>query len=305
MLPQVLQPAEYRTPVAELNIDGLGLCCFNSSLREWEVAFLRDSGHNLEIKVREVDREGKIIQELTNPPIPSGDTGSIIRLSVDNSSGTHLNDFEKGFFKTLPRFSRAGDDSYDFRWTIDFVGRNMPHGNFNGLITKAEKPERVNVTIVTIPNALLYTKRVTRDSVILAPDNGQGPGGSPVFGRTNEVVGGAVYATTQGAIRLEYVGGSSSIPTVTLSQPATAGNLYEISLTNMDVSKLETSQARVVIGSYVEGDFKHYYDVIKVTGQKHTLHAPHRGLARAIDGDCHIEGVGHDGGSISTLMPLL
>ena len=305
MLPQVLQPPEYGTPVAELSIDGLGLCCFNSSLREWEVAFLRDSGHNLEIKVKEVDRQGKIIREFPNPPVPRGDNGSIIRLSVDNSSGTHLNDFEKGLFKALPRFSRTGDDSYDFRWTIDFVGRNMPHGNFNGLITKAENPGRVNVTIVTIPNALFYTKRVTQDSVILALENVPLPENSPVFGRTNEVVGGAVYATTQGAIRLEYVGGSSSIPTVTLPQPATAENLYEISLTNMDVSKLETSRARNVIGGYVEGDFKNYYNVIKVTGQRHTLHAPHRGLARAIDGDCHIEGAGHDGGSTGTLMPLL
>lgn len=295
MLPQVLQPPEYGTPVAELLIDGLCICCFNRSLMEWEIAFLRDSRHEMEIKIRKVDLEGRVLGEaqLQTPPVDS----KLIRLTLDNGSVAHFDDFEKGFFKALPRFSRAaGDDSYDYRWVFDFVGREAPHGNFRRFVK-----DKVKVTIVTIPNALFFTKRVTKDSVILTLRDGE-PEDGYVLGRTNHTVGAAIYATSPGNIRLDHVGGGSLLE---VPLPHGPEYLYEISLTNMDITQPEFSPARRTLGEYVEGDFKTYYQVLEVTGAEHTLFAPRRGPHGVIDGDCHAEGVGHNGGNIDTLMPLI
>ncbi len=300
MIPQCLQPPEYRTPVAALTIDGLGLCCFgkNYSPKKWQVAFLRDSGHELEIKIRQVNRQGRVIKYFDRVVVPRNK--HLIRFYVAGGSDAHYDDFGHGYYKTQTTFSRDGDNSYDFRWALDFVSTEVPHGNFVKLIKKSDHPGRVDVTIVSIPNALFYTKSVTDDSVVVAADP-NGPSQGTVLGRTNAEVGAVIYSATPGEIQLKYDDGT---PVLTHPLPYVPDHLYEISLTNMDSAKLGTYKERILPDNYVTGDFHYYYEVIEMSGPKHKLFAPRRPVYhRAIDGDCHIGRVSLADGLMDLITP--
>lgn len=297
MLPQILRLPEYGTPVAALTFDGLGICSFNNSLKAWEVAFIRDAEHELTVKVREVDHAGKIIRDMNRIPIDA--SRRLIKLSVDNGSVAHFTQFNKGFFRTPSASpSRLGDDNYDFRWVIDFIGREVLNGNFRTF------NKQMAVTIVTVPNALFYTQRVTTDSVILAPEGTERPEDFPVFGRTNELIGAAIYARPPGMIKLEYAMPNGT-PTGSVTEdplPQVDGHIYEISFMNMD----DEGRSRKVVGSYAEGDFHRLYNIIGVTGaRKYSLFAPRRYHLLSEEGDCHMGGAGHDGGNLPSLMELI
>ncbi|HVG33314.1 MAG TPA: hypothetical protein VM911_09545 [Pyrinomonadaceae bacterium] len=302
MLPPVLRPAKYNTPVAAFTIDGLGACWFNrhTTPREWEIAFLRDEGHIFTIGVTEMDQQGRIVQTF---PDTSVDLSKHLRFTVANSSDAHLsrNEFPDGFFKAAPDFSRTGDDSYDFRWVIDFLGKEVPHGPLVKLLKKLERPGGLDVTIVSIPNALFYTKSVTEGSVILAEQPKPSQDGF-VLGRTNQTVGAGIYATTPGDIGLVNENGDRVLP---FPLPYVKGHSYEISLLNMDkVNKLD-AKWRTEEDDYVLGDLHRYYDIMEVRGPKYQLFAPR--VPRAIDGDCHVVGMGHNSESIPNfdLMTLI
>ena len=299
MLPQILQPSEYGTPVAAFSIDGLGICHFNRNSKAWEIAFLRD-GHQLAVKVKEVDRDGKIIRDVTPNPIPINATSKHIRFFVNNASVAHFADFPQGQFRAAPAFSRSGDESFDFRWVVDFVGREVPNGDFRRFENSG-----VGLTIATIEKALFYTKRVTSDSVIVAPNASTDPEhDGRLLGRTNEVVGAAVYAAQPGTIHLEYAATASTPASEILTLPYVAGHLYEISLTNVDENKYEP--VRALVGNYVKGDFQNFYKIIGVTGPNtYAIFAPPRSSLRSVDGDCHLGGLGGDCGGGDSLLPLI
>lgn len=301
MLPQILQPPQYGTAVAALSIDGLGICCFNRRDKIWEIAFLREEKHQLMLGIKEVDRAGKIIKDVgTFGPLgPS----KLIQFSVDNFSDVHLNDFPQGFFRAAPGFSRDGDENYDFRWIVDFVEKN---GGFK----KLKKPAFV-VTIVRIPNALFYTKRVTTDSVLIAPDDSTDPEkDGTVLGRTNEVVGAALYAkpisTGQKFIHIQHAQDTTTTPEPLVDPlPQVPGHLYEISLTNLDTTKARADRA-FVGKNYVKGDFQKFYEIMDcVNSTKLAIFAPPRGGIRSVDGDCHVGGAGGGGTGPDSLMDLI
>ena len=293
MLPQALKSSDYGTPVAALTIDGLGLCRFDSSL-VWEVAFLRRD-HQLALKVKRVDQKGKIVKDF--PIIPIDDFRRIT-FSVGNGAAFHFTDFPQGAFTLPSGFSRFGDDSYDFRWVIDFIGREVGNGDFRAF-RKGE-----SITVLSIPNALFYTHAVTADSVIIAPRDTPTPEAFPAFGRTNELVGAAIYAKPAGTIRLDYAepNGTPIKPLIELDP--VLDQLYEMSFTNLDSEKL--ADKRALVGDYVPGDFAQYYRCLDVTGSKqYQLFAPPRTSARARDGDCHLMGAGHFGGTLPSLKDLV
>ncbi|HEV2915915.1 MAG TPA: hypothetical protein VGX92_21720 [Pyrinomonadaceae bacterium] len=296
MLTEVLRPARYNTPVAALTLDGLGICHFNPDSKEWQVAFLR-KGHRLAIGVKQVSLEGRIIRSFT--PIEVDSSVERLRLTVDNPSEVHLgaDEFPDGFFKAQPNFTiedrKTKDDSYDYRWVVDLINE-VPH-QFNRLLRKSERPREDQVTILSIPNALFYTQRVTADSVLLAPEpKGPDDPESFVFGRTNELIGAALYSTQQSA-GVTLVNEATNEPPPGLPEmPAGAGRLHEISIFNLDGragGKLGP-RPRDLIGNYVPGDLDLYYTVIDAA-PRHQLFAPPRSGPRAIDGDCHLGGSGH------------
>jgi hypothetical protein len=302
MLPQVLQPARFNTPVAALTLDGLGICHFNRNAnpKEWQVAFLR-SGHRLAIGIKQLDPEGRIIDTIL-PPTPIDPLVKHLRWVVSNPSDVHLgaSEFPDGFFRDQSNFPGADerkmrDDSYDYRWVLDLINE-VPH-QFNGLLGEGRRLPEDRVTIISIPLALFYTRRVTMDSDILARHD-QTPQQGAVLGRTNELVGAALYSTQPGA-SIQLIDVATGQPLQNFpSLPAAAGRLYEISIFNPDgVPKGELDdRPRDVIQSYVRGDLHLYYSVMSVPEvTRHQLFAPSRSGARAIDGDCHLGGAGHNG----------
>lgn len=303
MLPESLQAGTFGTPVAALNIDGLLICCFNhgSGYKGWEVAFVRDGGHSLNLKVRIIDLRGKVLAERVQP-LPCG--LDFAELKVDNGSDSHYSHFPDGFFNRPSSFSRRGDDSYYLRWAIDFVGSEIPHGRFLNLVRKADQP--APVTIVRIPNSLFYTERVTHDSVIMTPQGSdENDARAFALGRSNEEIGGAVYSTRPGKIGLVDKAGNLVLGTdhnPILNDPHTQGQIYEISLMNMDVHKTSGKRLKTLSGAYVHGDFHYYYNYIKVSGDHYDLLAPSRVGPRAKDGDCHGVMVSS---AVDTLIPLI
>lgn len=303
MLPQVLQPVRFNTPVAEIILDGLGICHFkqNANPREWQVAFLR-KGHRLVIGIKQLDAEGRIVDTILLPTLIDARVKHL-RWVVSNPSDVHLGagEFPDGFFRDQSNFPginerKTRDDSYDYRWVIDLVNE-VPH-QFNGLLTEGQRPQEDKVTIISIPLALFYTKRVTPDSAILARHDQTAQQGA-VLGRTNELVGAALYSTQPGAtIQLMDVVAGQPLQNFP-SLPAAPGRLYEISIFNLDErarGKLD-DRPRDVTQGYVRGDLHLYYDVMSVPETtRHQLFAPSRSGTRAIDGDCHVGGAGHTGG---------
>lgn len=315
MLPLVLRPARFNTPVAELIIDGLALCCFSGGTGEWQVAFVRPA-HRLKIEVRLKTLSDVVVQTLTPFEVPMNLKD--VRFTVGNPSNAHFRAFPEGFYKATPdfppeeRMTRGND--YDYRWVIDFDSE-VPHGRVRRVFKESERPGMLPVTIVRIPNALFYTADVSRHSVVLAPipKAPANPESFP-FGRTNKEVGAGVYATrtADGQIGLVDRHGRD-VPGAPFPLPYVADHLYEISILNMDVqSKIAADPKRLVGGDYVLGDLHFYYDLMEVDGPKHYLYA--RREPRAIDGDCHPltldgdchpVGAGHNGGSVTGLDRLL
>ena len=323
MLPQVLKTADFGTAVAALTIDGLGVCCFNPDSAEWEIAFPRMAGHRFIVKVKQVDQLGRIVRE--SEPTDVLDIRQI-QIQVDNGSQAHLDRFPEGFYKAKPEFSRREDDeSYDYRWVIDIAGYEVPHGPCQGLKTGQK------VTIVTIPSALFYTKRVTTEAVVLAGATTNPEKDGMALGRMNEQIGAAIYTVKangngagngNGALEIKDKATGDAILT-DFPMPLQPGLMYEVFLVNMDEEGVQDlgpapegdPEALGVVPPpaaletfsefYVPGDFHRLYDVIKVTGTPHQIFAPPKSLLRARDGDCHAVGLGHDGGNIHTLMGLI
>jgi hypothetical protein len=284
-------------PVAYLTIDGLGVCSFNREL-VWEVAFIRP-GHDFRVEVSQEEitgpGTGRVISNGTHY-VP--EERERLELVVENGSQAHYDIYPKGAFTLDGAFSRESANSNDFRWVIDFVGRELEvrHGRFVRLKRKNELG-RVPVTVATIPNSLFYTDSVSRDAVILAPDDGTDPnaGGGTVLGRTSEQIGAVILANPPGTLRLIGADGDIELP-------YSRGHVYQISLTNMDDRKLRERQAGVQNITYVRGDFSHYYDIIEVNGQHYELWAPVRSN-EARTGDCHAVTAGDP--PVTRLMPLI
>ena len=296
MLPHVLQPRNYGAPVAALTIDGLVISSFNQESRNWESAFLRGA-HNFLIHVKEVDLlTGEIVRESAPTPVRETD---LIKFVVNGGSERHFQDFSQGYFKTKPEFIRLQeDDSYDYRWVVD-VTSEIPHGEFVDL----KRPADDRVTIVTVPNALFYTKRVTQDSVVFTLEGSDPTVASDpnrfVLGRTNELIGAVLYAEAPGGIEINYV--DTGEPVVDFPMPYDAGFFYDISMMNMDLGGENGEGEHAGAGAYVEGDFNQVYKLFDFsTEHKFQIFAPIPPDSlednRTLDGDCHGTGSGGGGG---------
>jgi hypothetical protein len=274
MLPPSVVSALPLIPVAYLTIDGLAVCSFNRDDQAWEVAFIRPD-HQFDIVAFHEELTGRIIERQRHG---ASTLNARLVLEVENGSQEHYNTYPNGAFILPGNFSRLDEDSRDFRWVIDFVGREVPHGHFIRLKGKDE-PNRPPVTVAKIPNSLFYTDAVS-EAVILAPE-GADPSAGTVVGRSNEEIGAVILADPPGTVTI-----SGADEPITLEYEP--GHVWRISLTNMDTGKLKDRQAPVDEGIYVAGDFHRYYEVIEVDGTQHyQLWAPGRPAVRGRAGDCH------------------
>lgn len=303
MLPLEFLSANADPRAALLILDGLGVCCFNDTdprHKFWEVAFLRYSDHSLKITVGtdeyNIAPDVKTIDILTN-----------------NGSSHHYDKFKKGYLEIEDEFSRVSGNRYDFRWVPNFVGHEIPHGTFKGLKTRAMNRDRVGVTLVRIPHSLFYTDEVTDNYVIFSPKELDDPSHGLIFGPTNEVIGALLLADQPAGLKIVIGDGSggacdSKAKTITncvidLSQE---GGILEVKIENMDDPKRQLLKDRdgfwpraaerrqhipkhLKVKSYLEGDFKYYYEVIDVDGEQLTLWAePKDPEMKNRLGDCNL-----------------
>ena len=315
--------------IANVIIDGLGICCFNdtnSQNKFWEVAFLREKKHLLKINAGGKEYE-------ISPDVKT------IDFLVNDGSNEPYDTFKKGYFEVGKEFYRTCGHESDFRWVPNFVGDEVPHGKFIKLRTRAENRNRIPVTLVRIPYAVFLTHSVTKDFVILAATRSKDPRHGQVFGATNEVVRGSMYATKPTGLKIMVGNGgggracelnSEKIDNCVIDVPYKAGEILRVELTNMDEPKKSFMEAaakadvraivppsrsvpeRLKVRNFLVGDFSHYYNVIDVEGSELTLWASkreqsgpstkdRRGLNRL--GDCNLVRVESD--EINSLEPLL
>jgi hypothetical protein len=291
--------------VADINLDGLAICCFNPTEKVWEIAVPRYEDHDFTIYIQEKNLEGPL-------GIPCQfriDGARRIEFTVENGSNSQYAQYPQGYVTIAKEFDRNAAPSFDFRWTVDCAGAEVEHGEFRGLKRRRDHPQRVDVTLIRVPHSLFYTKEVTAAPVVMAPINSRDACEGGLFGRTNSKVGGAVLGS--GIPKLTIVNPEN--PNSEISLDYKLGHWYEIEITNMDKDKsgdegeealLAPAAKKPKIKDYKKGDFHRYYDVLDVAGEKQSLWAPAKGNDKGGLGrlsDCHSVWVS----GVETLSPLL
>jgi hypothetical protein len=301
MLPQSISSGVAGLLVANLNIDGLAMCCFNAEERLWEVAFLREKHHHFGIEIERVDAAGSSVTVGGCGEIPA--STRLIDLVVEDGSDSHYDQYPGGYYDSgrpldFPRWPDADWSDVDFRWTIKFSDPDIHR--VTSLIKQTREGGRFGVTIMRIPCSLFYTAKVT-DSPAILSRQGDGPCDGFVLGHSNDLIGGLVMAAGPSAARIVAQDGSCAI-----DMPYVEGCRYEIYLVNMEPSKrspeLRAAPGHSPVRSFVKGDFHLYYEVVETSGDKYFLWA--KGRQRHGEGkmgDC--DGVWVS--DLTTLMPLI
>lgn len=296
-------PAEL---TAVLSIDGLAVCHFNkadTAHKLWEVAFLREQTHDLKILITQQTPLGEQIDDKGQ----SYDVPKEVRrleLVVENGSESHYAQFPDGHFSTQAEFGRSvGDDRNDFRWVIDFVGGEVPHGKFSRLIP----PSAFDVVLLKIPSSLLYTERVTRSPMLLLRAGMKNKDESFVFGHTNEVVGAHVLTERPGsAVLIGTDLNGNPIEPFPIPLPHQEGFIYHIAFENMErkrfqqISEMKAGnihgKGKPQLKEYAEGDFDLFYKVIEVTQpERYNLYGPKPTSEKGKLGDCNLVSVSGTG----------
>lgn len=282
---------DYGILVAKVTIDGLGICCFNTANKRWEVAFMQGE-HEASVQVKKLGADGSETTVLA----PTTFKKEILDVSMANGSEAHYHSYPDGYFFT-ESFSRK--EAHDFRWVIDFVGGEIPHGQFLSL----KKPNSP-VTIVRIPNALFFTQQLTPYPVKLVPIGSPSKEGFEL-GCVNEAIGAEIFAYAGGAITLLEKENEEDRGT-SLGGPFEyeTGQIYLIELTNMDTDKA-ARQSKLMRQlnepALVPGDLHNYYEMIKVSGRGYEIWtAPNEPSFFIRTADCHSVRA-----TVNTLMPLI
>lgn len=277
MIPQSISSKLTDLQVAELTIDGLAICCFNSAEKLWEVAYPRHQQHDLFIIIQELDATRRPVGSPVSHTVPAGVRSFTI--SLTDGTDTHNAVFPSGgpadanFRRTAPN-----NDPHDLGWIIDLAGAEPGH-EFSRLLPRQESQR--DVTLAQIRHSVFFTSRIGDDPVRLSPRNTDDPfgPGSRVLGHTNEAIGGVLLAAKAGEVRFESdPAGSLNIAPLPYDQT----RRYAIRIINED------RQLGVMKGEFIKGDFHFFYDLIEVNGEQQELWAVPKPLAlgSASNGDC-------------------
>lgn len=237
--------------IARVTVDGLGVCCFNSAEKKWDIAFLRDV---------EPDCHQLVLQIEEGPTLLINENERLI--SFETVKGHFPAEFASGYFDNGPindrrRRPSAGPETENFRWVID-LERDVAH-DFVGL--KRNPPTRL--TRAFIHDAVCYTLNVSHDNLVLV-HNDQDPTGMPnppVFGRTNDEISADMFCDADGEVFI-------TIDREEIwRKPLRPGNPWKICLTNLCVNLHYPSGLH-------KGDFQNFYKVIDIRGVPHALWGP-------------------------------
>jgi len=289
-LPPVLTSAP-GLRAAELVIDGLSVCCFNSTNAErfWEVAYPRPDNHELHITIQRLNGAGQPVGQPVTHRIDA--LVNRISISLTNGSLEHYNQFPHGG-PADPEFHRraADNDRHDLGWLIDLKGHELGHGNFLRLMPK--HPSRP-LSLANIRHSLFCVLKPEDEEVRISPRSKNKPNAPHSFplGRTNTEVVGVLLATRPGEIRFDFLPeGLNRIDPL----PHDQNTRYHIDIINSDTLDAQHEPP------WVKGDLYLFYDkVIAVDGIQKDLWAIPGGRF-APDGDCHSTGF-----SGATLEPLI
>jgi hypothetical protein len=288
------------TTVAQLTVDGLGICVFNDGssnggVKFWEVAYLRRMRHNLVITIAELDAQGEPIAGKV-VPYPVDESVESFRISLTSGSEAHYGVYPQGG-PADPNFVRTATNNspHDLGWIIDVTAQEAQH-DFNRLVPKSESG--VNATLAEFRHSFFYTRKPGAHPVRLAPltDNDPNSAASIELGQSNEELDGLLLASAPGEITFEFEP-ARCFSINPLSYDLNGHCRYRISIINEDE---QFSQPK---GGFVRGDFHFYYDVMEVNGEKQDLWARPRPTTPGspADGDCN---VGRAGG-LSSLRALI
>jgi hypothetical protein len=236
--------------LARVTVDGLGICCFNSGEKKWDIAFLRlpePACHELLLKV-----EGEEEVEINE---------SVGLVSFETVNGHFPDGFPQGYFDNGPVNRRvnpsAGAETENFRWVIDLENNDdVPH-HFIGLKNPPETP----LTRAFIQNAVFYTLNVSPRELVLVHDTvNPNPISDPfVLGRTNDEISADMFCNPGGELVIR-IGGEERF-----RKPYRPGNPWKICLTNLCIGT-PTQPPRLH-----KGDFQNFYKVIDISGTPHAL----------------------------------
>ncbi|MCU0239950.1 MAG: hypothetical protein MUC29_10955 [Pyrinomonadaceae bacterium] len=150
-------------PTATIYIQGLAITCFNKEKGRSETAFLRQTEHNLSLKIIKVkDEKEEILYEFseTNEDLPRKN------LSIEISGIG--NPKTKGFSKFEPNvFDRSQGELNDKKhlgWIIDLESNEFHHKKL-APTEQAESLHDLPLTPLFIENAHFYTKQRTQYKV--------------------------------------------------------------------------------------------------------------------------------------------
>lgn len=254
---------------ATISFEGLAVLCFNQHFNNdqgrWEIAIPRFNDHFLTIKIPglfnlQVDRTVKLIEIKDREGVPTKPTHEI--------------------GATFNRKERASNDPNDFRWVRDFTDNTeLPHTNVQP-ITKAENPNRVDVTMLYVYDAVFYTKniepevvkmiRANQEDTVPVTGNALTPAvpGAPSLldqledlGSEAKVLGIDVQSPRGGAVDIIF----DSVIATTIPQGNTP---REILIRNLEDAEI-TDDERFIITAKSQfrlGDFFRYYQLFKVDG---------------------------------------
>jgi hypothetical protein len=253
--------------LARVTVDGLGICCFNSELSMWDIAFLRlpdTTCHRLLLSV-----EGEDLIELDR---------SVRSVSFETVNGHFPSGFPDGFFDNGPINRRmpptTAAERENFRWVIDLEDDNdVPHG-FIGL----KDPPETGLTRAFIHNAVFYTLDVSAQDLILVHDNvdPNPPMPSPPrLGRTNDEIAADIFCNPGGELVIK-INEEEVFP----RKPQRPGDPWKICLTNLCIEGPPHGRP------FRKGDFQNFYKVIDISGPRHALWGDPRiyGMAQCYPG---------------------
>jgi hypothetical protein len=269
-------------PVAQLTIDGLGICCFNDGAKFWEVAYLRRAQHDLNITIEELDEQGETVPN-TVVTYRVDDRVQSFTIRLTGGSEAHYAVYPRGG-PADPNFVRtaANNDPHDLGWMLDITGPEPQH-DFRRLVPKSESG--ADATLAQLRHSFFYTRKPGDQPVRLSPVGANDPLSteSRELGRTNEEIDGLLLATTPGEIMFDFepVRSFSINP---LPYDVNRPPRYKISIINEDTQLSELK------GGFIRGDLHLLYDVIEVGGEKQDLWARPRPTTpgNPSDGDCNV-----------------
>lgn len=243
---------------ATVLLDGLAVCCFNETARQWQVAFLQQPHHDHDVKLSVKTTKGQVIVRPTR--VPAGSRVGIT--TVKGVRPDYENTFKGGFFSNglvNRKEAPSPDEQKNFRWVVDLEDpRDIDHGR-----VRLKRPSSPPV-LTTISDAVFYNHLVTpsRPHHFYVLLHGQDPNklepgkrDKYEFGRVNDEIAGDIKCEEGGGVIIKIDGKELC------RLEAAPDRRYVIEMSNLrqhhtpsssDSHKLELT------------DFSLYYDIIDV-----------------------------------------